>query len=221
MSEAKTGDENPSVSIGRDITGLAELIDQHDDAVVELEKRLAIYLGNPNRLPAKRPTMKPFKGDKEHPRSDRVDAINYLYSYIQRKKAQIGQAREEISNGKQSAMSYGFASFSEIETAHSAACAAGNKQVLKASIRLAPEPRNVLWKSLPMTRPQKRNRRIWFGFLMFALTVLYIVPNVFAAVFLSNLGHLGIFWHDFRVNLDRHPDVWAAVQGIAAPLLQK
>lgn len=221
MSEAKAADENPSVSIGRDITGLADLIEQHDDAVVELEKRLANYLSNPNKLPTKRPMMKPFKNDKAHSRSERVDAINYLYSYTQKKKSQISQVREDISIGKQKAMPYGFASFNEVETAHVVARAAGKEKVLDASIHLAPSPNDILWKSLPMTRAQKRNRRFWFTFLITALTLLYVAPNVLAAVFLSNLSHLGLLWPTFKESLDRHPRRWAAVQGIAAPVLQK
>lgn len=221
VSKSNAGDEDPSVSIGRDITALAELMEHHDEAVIELEKRLAVYLSNPNKLPTKRPMMKPFKHDKQRSGTERVDAINYLYNYIQSLKTKINQIREEISIGKQNAMPYGFASFNEVETAHAVAFIARDKKLLGANIALAPKPNDIIWKSLAMTRAQKRNRRFWFTFLITALTILYIVPNVLSSVFLSNLSHLGQLWPTFQGSLSRHPNAWAAVQGIAAPALNK
>ena len=57
--------------IGRDMGKLPELIEQHEHAVKRLEKYLAVYLKNPNKLPDKRPTCKP-----KH-KSEVVDAIDY------------------------------------------------------------------------------------------------------------------------------------------------
>jgi hypothetical protein len=58
--------------IGRDMGDLPELIEKHEQAVKRLEKYLAVYLKNPDKLPDKRPTCKP-KGGK----SGKVDAIDY------------------------------------------------------------------------------------------------------------------------------------------------
>ena len=57
--------------IGRDMGELPELLEQHDNAVKRLEKYLAVYLKNPNKLPDKRPTCKP-KGKQM-----KIDAIDY------------------------------------------------------------------------------------------------------------------------------------------------
>ena len=57
--------------IGRDMGKLPELIEQHEDAVKRLEKYLAVYLKNPNKLPDKRPTCKLKHKDEV------VDAIDY------------------------------------------------------------------------------------------------------------------------------------------------
>jgi len=57
--------------IGRDMGKLPELIEQHEKAVKRLEKYLAVYLKNPNKLPDKRPTCKPKNEDHK------VDAIDY------------------------------------------------------------------------------------------------------------------------------------------------
>ena len=55
---------------------------------------------------------------------------------------------------------------------------------------------------------------------MVALTVLFIVPNILTAVFLSDFSHLGLVWPAFNRNLQAHPTSWAIVQGILAPLVQ-
>jgi hypothetical protein len=57
--------------IGRDMGELPDLLEQHEKAVKKLEKYLAVYLRNPNKLPDKRPTCKPKT--KNH----KVDAIDY------------------------------------------------------------------------------------------------------------------------------------------------
>jgi calcium permeable stress-gated cation channel len=57
--------------IARAVGGLPELLEQHENAVKRLEKYLAVYLKNPDKLPEKRPTCKP-KGMKQ-----KIDAIDY------------------------------------------------------------------------------------------------------------------------------------------------
>ena len=57
--------------IGRDMGELPELIEQYENAVKRLEKYLAVYLKNPDKLPDKRPTCKP-KGKQM-----KIDAIDY------------------------------------------------------------------------------------------------------------------------------------------------
>jgi len=59
--------------IGRDMGELPELLEEHEKAVKSLEKYLAVYLKNPNKLPEKRPTCKPKGGG----RGVKVDAIDY------------------------------------------------------------------------------------------------------------------------------------------------
>lgn len=57
--------------IGRDMGDLPELLERHQKAVKKLEKYLAVYLKNPNKLPDKRPTCKP-----KH-KTEKIDAIDY------------------------------------------------------------------------------------------------------------------------------------------------
>jgi hypothetical protein len=57
--------------IGRDMGDLPELLERHEKAVKRLEKYLAVYLKNPNKIPDKRPTCKP-----KH-KTQKIDAIDY------------------------------------------------------------------------------------------------------------------------------------------------
>ena len=51
------------------------------------------------------------------------------------------------------------------------------------------------------------------------LTILWLVPNVLIAVFLSNLGNLGAVWPGFDKTLKAHPGWWAIVQAVLSPAI--
>ena len=197
---------------------MPELLEDHDKAVIALEKHLAKYLRDPNTLPAKRPTCKPFKNDKAHNSKQEVDAIDYLTGRIRELELEIKETRERID--KRDAMSYGFASYTRVENAHAVAYAARNKGPDHSTIRLAPKPNDLIWTNLAMTRRERRTKAFWNGVWMTVLTGLYIVPNVLTAVFLSDFSNLGQVWPGFQKNLEGHHIWWGIVQGIAAPLIQ-
>ena len=80
--------------IGRDMGDLPELLDRHTDAVKKLEKYLAVYLKNPNKLPAKRPTCKP-KG-----KTQKIDAIDYYNVLFRCYQADCVRNRCKFSRNK-------------------------------------------------------------------------------------------------------------------------
>ena len=111
----KTTPEVPRASVGRNVKDIPDLIEAHEEAVIELEKILAKYLKNPNKLPAERPLCTPSKKDPEYTdRTQKVDAIEYLTARIQRLEIQIKEVRETID--KRDALSYGFASYETIDS---------------------------------------------------------------------------------------------------------
>lgn len=218
IESGKQVDSVPRAVVGRNVKDLPELIEQHDEAVRELEQQLAKYLGNPNQLPAKRPTCKVKKDDVVAHGKGKVDAIDYLTDRIARLEASIKQVRESVD--MRNPMSYGFASYTRIEDAHAVAYATKKKGPKGCDVYLAPKPHDLLWQNLSMSRKTRRARAFWDGLWMVLLTVAFIVPNILTSAFLSNFANLGLVWKDFQTNLNAHPTGWAIAQGILAPLVQ-
>ena len=184
----------------------------------KLEKYLAKYLKDPNHIPANRPTCKPAKKDKAHTGEKQVDAIDYLTGRVRELELEIKETRESVD--RRNPMPYGFASYTHIEDAHAVAFAARSKGPEGTTIRLAPKPHDIIWKNLGMSRKMRNTKSFWNGVWMTILTLLFIVPNVLTAVFLSDLNNLGQVWKGFQHTLQKHQTVWGIVQGILAPAVQ-
>ncbi|KAI3334155.1 hypothetical protein F4824DRAFT_215552 [Ustulina deusta] len=203
--------------VARNVKGLPELIEEHDEAIKELEAVLAKYLKNPDKLPAKRPRCKTQKGDPCYSQVTKVDAIDYLTSRIERLKADIVEKRKSVD--QQKALSYGFASYQSVEEAHNVAFSARNKHPQSTTIQLAPKPSDLIWENLPLDRPRRRWGAFMNNLWVIILTVVWTVPNALIAVFLANLSNLGSVWPAFQDQLERNPKAWGAIQGILAPLV--
>ncbi|RZA02375.1 MAG: hypothetical protein EOO68_09760, partial [Moraxellaceae bacterium] len=61
----KTTPEVPRTTIGRNVKDIPDLIEAHEEAVMELEAVLSKYLKNPAQLPVARPMCTPSKRDPE------------------------------------------------------------------------------------------------------------------------------------------------------------
>ncbi|KAI4113702.1 MAG: hypothetical protein LQ345_005379, partial [Seirophora villosa] len=207
----------PRAAIGRNVKVLPDMIEEHDEAVRELESVLAKYLKNPDKLPTKRPTMRPSKKYRANNGSDSVDAIDYLTGRIRELETEIGHVRESID--KRNAMPFGFASYDRIEDAHTVAFAARKKHPQGTTIRLAPKPNDLIWRNLPLSKKQRGWRRFWNNFWIAMLTLVWIAPNALIAIFIANLSNLAAIWPGFKRTYETHQKFWSAVQGIASPAL--
>ncbi|KAF2644589.1 DUF221-domain-containing protein [Massarina eburnea CBS 473.64] len=214
----KTTPEVPRASIGRNVKDIPDLIEEHEEAVIELEQVLAKYLKNPNSLPSTRPMCKPSKKDPEFTnKNEKVDAIDYLSARIQRLEGKIKEVRETVD--KRDAMSYGFASYETIESAHTVAFAARRKHPKGSKVQIAPKPKDIIWTNLPVKPKVRRWKRFINRLWITLLTLLYFVPNALIAVFLAQLSNIALLWPTFAVEMNKNPKTWALVQGIAAPAL--
>ncbi|KAI0535416.1 hypothetical protein GGR58DRAFT_479213 [Xylaria digitata] len=216
LNEADTAGDHSGI-VARNVKGLPGLIEEHDEAVRELEAVLAKYLKNPDKLPAKRPRCKTQKGDPCYSEVTKVDAIDYLTSRIERLKADIVEKRKSVD--QQKTLSYGFASYQSIEEAHNVAFAARRKHPQGTTIQLAPKPSDLIWENLHLDRHRRRWGSFMNNFWVIVLTVVWTVPNALIAVFLANLSNLGSVWSTFQGQLERNPKTWGAIQGILAPLV--
>ncbi|OQE40921.1 hypothetical protein PENCOP_c005G00926 [Penicillium coprophilum] len=207
----------PRAAIGRNVRDLPRIIKEHEEVVRKLESVLAKYLKNPDRLPAKRPTLRPPRKERNQLASGRVDAIDYLSVRIRVLEEEIKHGRASID--RRNAMPYGFASWDNIEHAHAVAWNARRKHPEGTTIDLAPRPSDLIWENLPLTKSARKWKRLVNFVWVTCLTVVWIVPNGLIAIFLSNLSNLGLVWPAFQTSLSANPNVWAAVQGIASPAL--
>lgn len=207
-------------AIARNVKDLPDLIKEHDKAVRKLEKVLAKYLKNPSQLPPARPTCKPSKKDRSYgtyARGQKLDAIEYYTQRIRDLEVEIKEVRAAVD--KRSSLPYGFASYSEIAEAHNIAYALRRKKPHGATVTLAPRPSDILWDNMPLSSGA-RSRKRWFNnFWIAVLTIFWIVPNAFIAVFLVNLNNLGKLWPAFQRELEKDTNTWGAISGIAAPAL--
>ncbi|KAF3927665.1 hypothetical protein ABW21_db0202357 [Orbilia brochopaga] len=209
--------EDQKARIARDVKELPKLVEEHEMTVRKLESVLAKYLKNPDALPPNRPTMVPFKDDRKTKGKEKVDAIEYLDERLKMLEVRIKEVRSSVDLKKP--LPYGFVSFSTMQNAHTVAHAAKGKHPQGTRIVLAPRPTDLLWLNLAKTKRERGWNKMWGWVLYIFLTVLWIIPNAFIATFLANIGHIGILWPAFQIELYKHKDFWALVQGFAAPLV--
>lgn len=207
----------PRATIARNVKELPDLIEEHEEAVRELESVLSKYLKNPDKLPLNRPTMRPSGKYRKNNGSQKVDAIDYLTERISALEVDIKHVRESID--KRNPMPFGFASYERIEDAHTVAYAAKNKHPQGSTIRLAPRPNDLIWKNLPLTKKERSWKRFINNFWIGILTIVWIAPNALIAIFLSNLTNLASLWKAFGKDFEVHHTLWSIVQGIASPAL--
>ena len=207
----------PRATIGRNVKELPELIGEHEMTVKKLEAVLAKYMKKPNNLPSNRPILRPSKKYQQSNGGQKVDAIDYLTERMRELEVEIDHVRESVD--KRNPMPYGFASYEMIEEAHTVAYAARNKHPQGATIRLAPQPKDLIWRNLPLTKNSRRWKRAMNNFWIAVLTVIWIAPNALIAIFLSNLSNLALVWPAFQKNFNGHRLGWSIVQGIASPAL--
>lgn len=227
---ASTGLPYPTteVHIGRIVGSLPDLIEKHDDMVRDLEHVLARYLKDPNNIPAKRPTVHIKKAAGLFG-GERVDAIDYYTAQINKLEAAIEDWRERIAEKKPE--SYGFASLAAVPYAHAAAKTLKNKHPNGIEVTLAPEPRNIIWKNLVLTKAQ-RFRMSTTG-LLYLLVLLFVnaVPLLAVALiaqmasFTGPIGFLGSWqsassW-SFNLVAGLVPPAISGLMGYLLPILMR
>ncbi|KAL2398526.1 hypothetical protein ABEF93_000942 [Exophiala dermatitidis] len=207
----------PRTTIGRNVKILPDLIEEHEEAVRELESVLAKYMKHPDRLPPRRPTMKAPSKYKGPTTNGKVDAIDFLTDRIRELETKINYIRERVDT--RDPMPYGFASWDEIQDAHTVAYLARSKRPHGARIQLAPRPNDLIWSNLKLSRGSRKNKSVMNAVWITVLTILWTPLNAGIAVFLSNFSNLGLVWKGFRNTLQAHHTGWAILQGIAAPAI--
>jgi hypothetical protein len=217
VDEIKTVQDMPRGAIARNVRDLPEIIEEHEELVQKLEKVLAKYLKNPDKLPPNRPLTNASKKDPNYVKGQKVDAIIYLTTRIEELETKIKQIRMSVD--QRNAMPYGFASYESVEEAHTVAYTGRRKHPQGATVRLAPRPSDIIWQNLGLSKHAQRTKK-WTNYIwVVLLTLVWTALNALLAVFVSNLSNLGLVWKSFDNELKSNPTLWAIVQGIAAPAI--
>lgn len=207
-------------AVSRDVKDLPQLIAEHDHMVRKLEKVLAIYMKDPENMPAARPLCYPSKRDpafSTYPAKTKIDAIEYLTQRIRTLEVHIAEVRRGVD--RRDTMPYGFASYSDIVETHNIAYACRKKKPQGTVIRPAPRPNDIIWDHMALSRQARSWKRTMNNVWVAVLTILWIAPNAMIAIFLVNLNNLGRVWPAFQRTLIQNATVWGMVQGILPPAL--
>ncbi|KAF9934010.1 hypothetical protein FBU30_003728 [Linnemannia zychae] len=179
MSSLGTRDQPLQAVVGRKVDKLPELMAEHKKMVTALEKVMAKYFADSNKLPEKRPTVRlgaiPICGTK-------VDAIDYYSQRIEELTDQIDRTRLEIS--KSQPTNYGFISYPTIQAAHRVAKEFSNPIVFRSRSKmldppdlfLSPVPKDIIWFNVANPKALRKSRRIIVNVFFFIGSLLFFIP---------------------------------------------
>ncbi|KAF9212710.1 hypothetical protein BGZ59_006409 [Podila verticillata] len=180
--------------VGRKVDKLPELMDKHKQMVTSLEKVMAKYFADPNKLPAKRPTVTVGKFC-----SGKVDAIDYYSQQIEELADQIEKTRKEIS--KSQPTNYGFVSYATINAAHRVARELSNPIVLRQRSKmidppelfLSPVPKDIIWFNVSNPKQLRKSRRVIVNTLFVIASLLFFIPMGFLTTLAKLDRIIGLF----------------------------
>ncbi|KAG0367716.1 hypothetical protein BGZ54_003394 [Gamsiella multidivaricata] len=181
MNDMGLSDKPVQALVGRKIEKLPELMDKHKKMVKALEKVVAKYYADPNRLPSKRPTVKVggFCGSKK------VDAIDYYSQQIEELTDQIEMTRHQVSKSRPT--NYGFVSYATIHAAHRVAKELSSATTLRKRSKmidppelfLSPIPKDIIWFNVANPKQLRKTRRIIVNTAFVVFSLLFFIPMSF------------------------------------------
>ncbi|KAH9889394.1 DUF221-domain-containing protein [Cubamyces lactineus] len=200
-----------SVHIGRKVGRLPELIEYHNNAVRDLEAVLVKYLKG-GKIGKKRPTITigGFMGCG----GEKKDAIDYYTQKLQRAERAVEEFRAQIDLRKPE--NYGFASMAAVPYAHIVANMLRRKHPKGATITLAPNPKDIVWRNIGRTPSEIRRKQtigwIWLIAVCFFNTVPLLVISI-----LANLSSLTAFVPFLQQWSDASPGSFTFISGVLPP----
>ncbi|KAF8911479.1 hypothetical protein CPB84DRAFT_1841987 [Gymnopilus junonius] len=162
-----------SVHIGRRVGALPDLIAEHDSAVIGLEQVLAEY-SEGDQLASERPII--VLGGLWGMGGRSVDAIEYYTARIKHAEAAVQQYYAQLN--LQRAENYGFATMASIPAAHAAARELRGDHPKGITVELAPNPKDIIWGNLSLSRVERRFRRLIGFSLLILFCILSLIPQI-------------------------------------------
>lgn len=203
------------VQIGNDFGDLPMLLEKQHGLTHQIELLLNQYLSKKDPT-YPRPQLVINKTHLGLCGGTQVDAIDHYGMELAQVEDQIEVARKELDT--HATMPYGFVSLAAPQYAHTAARVLHHKRPSGLSVRLAPFPRDLIWKNLCLSRGQRR-RLQFLGFLMCLVFFFVNVLPLVATSFLSNLELFSTLISFLRKWHDISPNTFAAVSGLLPPVI--
>ncbi|KAF8161274.1 hypothetical protein B0H34DRAFT_840346 [Crassisporium funariophilum] len=203
-----------SVHIAKSAGALPQLIEQHNKTVKEFEKVLVKYL-NSNSAGKRRPMVR--VGGCCGLGGTRMDAVKYYTLKLKRTEATVQQYRAQLDIHQ--AENYGFASLDSISSAHSAARELRGKHPKGTTIKLAPNPKDIIWENIGRSESSVKFRRCSGFILLHFFCVLSLVP-LFPVASLANLDAVSTGYIPFLQTWSaRSPTTYSVVSGTLPPAI--
>ncbi|GJE91360.1 hypothetical protein PsYK624_075090 [Phanerochaete sordida] len=200
-----------AVHIGRHVGRLPELIENHNEAVRELEAVLVRYLKD-GKIAKERPTRR--LGGWMCCGGRKVDAIDYYTAKLQKTERDVEDYRGQIDTRK--AENYGFASMAAVPYAHIVANMLRRKRVKSTTITLAPNPKDIIWENLNKTPSEIRAKKSMGWIFLSAVCFFNTIP-LFIISILANLASLTTFVPFLQDWSDSSPGSFTFISGVLPP----
>ncbi|KAF9917193.1 hypothetical protein BX616_001673 [Lobosporangium transversale] len=163
--------------VGRKVDKLPELMDKHKQMVKALEKVVAKYYADPNRLPSKRPTVRAggLCGSK-------IDAIDFYSQRIEELTDQIEKTRMQVNTSQPT--NYGFVSYETIHAAHRVAKILSDplelrkrsKMIDPPDVFLSPVPKDIIWFNVSNPKQLRKSRKVIVNTAFVVFSLLFFIP---------------------------------------------
>ncbi|EIW54410.1 DUF221-domain-containing protein [Trametes versicolor FP-101664 SS1] len=200
-----------SVHIGRRVGRLPDLVEYHNNAVRDLEAVLVKYLKG-GKIGKKRPTITigGFMGCG----GEKKDAIDFYTAKLQRAERAVEEFRAKIDLRKPE--NYGFASMAAVPYAHIVANMLRHKHPKGATITLAPNPKDIVWKNLACT-PAEIRRKQTIGWVWLVAVCFFNTAPLLVISLLANLSSLTAYVPFLQSWSDASPGSFTFVSGVLPP----
>ncbi|WFD27734.1 hypothetical protein MNAN1_002739 [Malassezia nana] len=198
------------VQLGMSMNNLPDLLAQHKQVVLHLERALDKAL----RKNLQYRPMAVLHKRWYHCGGVKVDAIEHYSRELETIERQIISARSDAEMTLPE--TFGFTSLANTSYAHAAARYFSKFKPKDFSVRLAPRPSDIIWSNLTMGYKERQKSRWFARFLLVLLFLLNTIPMLLAAL-VSNLqafSTLSDFIYRWKDSIS-----FATVTGIVPPLI--
>ncbi|KAI0758495.1 DUF221-domain-containing protein [Trametes elegans] len=193
-----------SVHIGRRVDRLPDLIEYHNNVVRDLEAVLVKYLKG-GKIGKKRPTV--TIGEPSGAVARKKTPLTTTQRAVEEFRAKIDLRKPE---------GYGFASMAAVPYAHIVANMLRHKRPKGATITLAPNPKDIVWKNLGKSKSEIRRKQTIGWVWLIAVCFFNTVPLLIISL-LANLASLTAYVPFLEKWSDASPGSFTLVSGVLPP----